>query len=112
MQAIPELPVVYANAAYEKLTGFKLGELAGHPWALARAAEGDETFAPLKAAIGRGAAYRAAIPDVCKDGTSFTCDIGVTLLRTARAATCAISLSHESAVTTRPQGPGTAAGGR
>src|SRR5262245_6640060 len=72
----PELPVIYANAAYEQLTGFTLGELAGHPWApLARAEEGDEAFAPLKAAIGRGAAYRAAIPDFRKDGTPFTCDI-------------------------------------
>jgi len=29
----PELPIVYANAAYEKLTGYTLGDLAGHPWA-------------------------------------------------------------------------------
>lgn len=95
----PELPVVYANAAYEKLTGFTLGELAGHPWAvLARAAEGDETFAPLKAAIGRGAAYRAAIPDVRKDGTSFTCDIGVTPLHSPRGDLRYFLLSHESAV--------------
>ena len=81
----PELPVVYANAAYEQLTGFALSDLAGHPWApLARAAEGDETFAPLKAAIGRGAAYRAPIPDLRKDGTSFTCELGVTPLRGPR----------------------------
>ena len=101
----PELPVVYANAAYEKLTGFSLGELAGHPWAvLARAAEGDETFAPLKAAIGRGAAYRAAIPDVRKDGTSFTCDIGVTPLHSPRGDLRYFLLSHESAqVAAKPQ---------
>jgi diguanylate cyclase (GGDEF)-like protein/PAS domain S-box-containing protein len=101
----PELPVVYANAAYEQLTGFTLGELAGHPWApLARAAEGDETFAPLKAAIGRGAAYRAAIPDVRKDGTSFTCDLGVTPLRGPRGDLRYFLLSHESAVTAKREG--------
>jgi diguanylate cyclase (GGDEF)-like protein/PAS domain S-box-containing protein len=95
----PELPVIYANAAYERLTGFTLGELAGHPWApLARAAEGDETFAPLKAAIGRGAAYRAAIPDVRKDGTSLTCDLAVTPLHGPRGDLRYFLLSHESAV--------------
>jgi diguanylate cyclase (GGDEF)-like protein/PAS domain S-box-containing protein len=100
----PELPVVYANAAYEKLTGFTLGELAGHPWApLARAVEGDETFAPFKAAVGRGAAYRAAIPDVRKDGTSFTCDIGVTPLHGPRGDLRYFLLSHESVVATKPK---------
>jgi len=95
----PELPVVYANAAYEQLTGFTLGDLAGHPWApLARAAEGDEMFAPLKAAIGRGAAYRAAISDVRKDGASFTCDLAVTPLHGPRGDLRYFLLSHESAV--------------
>jgi diguanylate cyclase (GGDEF)-like protein/PAS domain S-box-containing protein len=95
----PELPVVYANAAYEQLTGFTLGDVAGHPWApLARAVEGDEAFAPLKAAIGRGAAYRAAIPDLRKDGTSFTCDLAVTPLHGPRGDLRYFLLSHESAV--------------
>ena len=92
----PELPVIYANAAYEQLTGFTLGDVAGHPWApLARAEEGDEAFAPLKVAIGRGAAYRAAIPDLRKDGTSFTCDISVTPLHGPRGDVRYFLLSHE-----------------
>jgi diguanylate cyclase (GGDEF)-like protein/PAS domain S-box-containing protein len=94
----PELPIVYANAAYERLTGYSLGELAGHPWApLARAADGDEAFAELKAAIGRGAACRAAIPDVRKDGTAFTCDISVTPLHGPRGDVRHYLLSHEDA---------------
>ena len=98
----PELPIVYANAAYEKLTGYTLGDLAGHPWApLARAAEGDEEFAALKAAIGRGAACRAAIPDVRKDGTSFTCDISVTPLHGPRGDLRYFLLSHEHATSTQ-----------
>ena len=98
----PELPVIYANAAYEQLTGFTLGDLAGHAWApLARAEEGDEAFAPLKVAIGRGAAYRAAIPDLRKDGTSFTCDISVTPLHGPRGDLRYFLLSHESAVATK-----------
>jgi diguanylate cyclase (GGDEF)-like protein/PAS domain S-box-containing protein len=92
----PEMPIVYANAAYEKLTGYTLGDLAGHPWAaLARAADGDDVFALLKAAIGRGAACRATIPDVRKDGTSFTCDISVTPLHGPRGDLRYYLLSHE-----------------
>ena len=94
----PELPIVYANAAYERLTGYSLPELAGHPWApFARAADGDETFATLKSAIGRGAACRAAIPDVRKDGTSFTCEISVTPLHGPRGDLRHFLLSHEHA---------------
>jgi diguanylate cyclase (GGDEF)-like protein/PAS domain S-box-containing protein len=92
----PELPIVYANAAYERLTGYTLGELAGHPWApLARASDGDEAFAALKAAIGRGAAGRAAIPEVRKDGTSFTCDVSLTPLHGPRGDLRHYLLSHE-----------------
>jgi diguanylate cyclase (GGDEF)-like protein/PAS domain S-box-containing protein len=94
----PELPIVYANAAYERLTGFSLAELAGHPWApLARAADGDEAITALKAAIGRGAACRVAIPDVRKDGASFTCDIDVTPLHGPRGDLRHYLLSHEHA---------------
>ena len=94
----PELPIVYANAAYERLTGCALAELAGKPWgALARAAAGDEAFAALRAAIGRGEACRATIPDVRKDGTSFTCDINVTPLNGPRGDLRYFLLSHELA---------------
>jgi diguanylate cyclase (GGDEF)-like protein/PAS domain S-box-containing protein len=94
----PELPIVYANAAYEQLTGYALPELAGQPWgALARAQAGDEAFASLKAAIGRGEPCRAVIPDVRKDGTSFTCDISVTPLQGPRGDLRYFLLSHELA---------------
>src|SRR5688572_905792 len=94
----PELPVVYANPAYERLTGYTLAELAGHPWAaLARAAAGDETLASMKGAIANGEACRAAIPDVRKDGTAFTCEIAVTPLQGARGDLRYFLLSHELA---------------
>jgi len=51
----PKLPIVYANAAYEDLTGYALGELGGQSWAvLARAECGEEGRETLKAAIGSG----------------------------------------------------------
>ena len=91
----PELPVVYANAAYEHLTGYTLAELAGHPWSvLARAAAGDESLASFKAAIGGGKACRAAIPDVRKDGSPFMCEISVTPLHGPRGDLRYFLLSH------------------
>ena len=91
----PELPIVYANAAYEHLTGYTLADLAGHPWAvLARASADDETFGALRAAIGRGEPCRAAIPDVRKDGSAFTCDIAVSPLRGPRGDLRYFLLSH------------------
>ena len=105
----PELPIVYANAAYERLTGYSLGELAGHPWAaLARATEEDGAFAPLKTAIGRGAAYRASLPDIRKDGTSFTCDISVTPLHGPRGDLRYFLLSHEHATSIQQPEPASA----
>ena len=95
----PELPVVYANAAYERLTGYTLAELAGRPWAaLARAAPDDESVAALKASVAGGKACRAVIPDVRKDGTSFTCEIGVMPLHGPRGDLRYFLLSHELTV--------------
>jgi PAS domain S-box-containing protein/diguanylate cyclase (GGDEF)-like protein len=93
----PQLPIVYANPAYERLTGFAPEDLAGQPWAvLARAASDDDAFATLKAAIGRGEACRATIPELRKDGTSWTCDVRVTPLHGARGDLRFFLLSHES----------------
>jgi diguanylate cyclase (GGDEF)-like protein/PAS domain S-box-containing protein len=98
-----ELRVVYANAAYERLTGYALAELAGQPWAaLGRAAAGDETVAALKAAVGRGEAYRASLPDVRKDGTSFTCEVSVTPLHGPRGDLRYFLLSHAPANAVAP----------
>jgi diguanylate cyclase (GGDEF)-like protein/PAS domain S-box-containing protein len=101
-----ELRVVYANPAYELLTGYTLAELAGHPWAaLGRADAGDETIAALKAAVGRGEAFRASIPDVRKDGTSFTCEVGVAPLRGPRGDLRYFLLSHTPVTAIAPCAP-------
>jgi diguanylate cyclase (GGDEF)-like protein/PAS domain S-box-containing protein len=91
----PELPIVYVNAAYERLTGYTLADLAGRPWpVLARA--GDDTLAELKTAIGRGESCRATISDLCRDGTSFTSEIAVTPLTGARGDLRFFLLTHEA----------------
>jgi PAS domain S-box-containing protein/diguanylate cyclase (GGDEF)-like protein len=101
----PELPIVYANAAYEQLTGYSCAELVGKPWrVLARAsAAGNEMLAAFRAAIGRGEACRAELSDIRKDGSSFTCEISATPLRTARGDMRYFLLSHEAAAAAEPQ---------
>jgi diguanylate cyclase (GGDEF)-like protein/PAS domain S-box-containing protein len=93
----PQLPIVYANAAYERLTGYELEELADHPWAaLARAAAGDDALAALKSAIDRGEACRVTIPELRKDGSTWTSDVSVTPLRGARGELRFFLLTHEA----------------
>jgi PAS domain S-box-containing protein/diguanylate cyclase (GGDEF)-like protein len=96
----PRLPIVYANPAYERLSGHTAEELAGQPWGvLARAEPGDEALAALKTAIGRGEACRATLPDLRKDGASWTCDVIVTPLRGARGDLRYFLLTHEPVAT-------------
>ena len=80
----PELPVVYANPAYERLTGYSLGDVIGRAWSLlARDADGDEQLVRLRAAIGRGEACAVTIQESRKDGSSFSSSID--LLPVARS---------------------------
>ncbi len=98
-----QLPIVYANPAYERLTGYSLAELVGQPWAaLARAAAGDEGLGALKVAIGRGEACRVTIPEVRKDGTSWTSELNITPLRNGRGELRFFLLSHERVATRAP----------
>jgi diguanylate cyclase (GGDEF)-like protein/PAS domain S-box-containing protein len=100
----PELPVVYANAAYERLTGFALQELAGQPWGpLARDAAVDGALGAIKAAVGRGEACRTTLSDVRKDGTPFTSEVNVTPLQGPRGDLRYFLLSYEpAAASTQP----------
>ena len=92
----PKLPIVYANAAYADLTGYEHAELTAQPWAvLARTTGGDAGLETLKTAIGRGEACRVTIPELRKDGTSWTCAISVTPLRGARGELRYFMLTHE-----------------
>jgi diguanylate cyclase (GGDEF)-like protein/PAS domain S-box-containing protein len=92
----PALPIVYANAAYERLSGYTLEELAGQPWPLlARAGAGDDELEALKTAIGRGESCSVTVPELRKDGTSWTSAISVTPLRGGRGELRYFMLGHE-----------------
>ena len=94
---VADLPIVYANPAYQRLTGSTPAELVGRPWAALGGAAGDDTLAALKAAIGRGEAYRVAVADLKKDGTYFTGELCVTPLYSARGDLRFFLFSYESA---------------
>jgi diguanylate cyclase (GGDEF)-like protein/PAS domain S-box-containing protein len=81
----PKLPVVYANPAYEMLSGYTVEELTGTSWQLAkRDAEGQPELERLKAAIGRSEPCRVTLPDLRKDGTVWLSDVTVEPLYNAR----------------------------
>jgi PAS domain S-box-containing protein/diguanylate cyclase (GGDEF)-like protein len=92
-----DLPIVYANPAYERLTGYTPAELVGRPWTVLGGAAGADELAGLKAAIGRGEACRVTIAALRKDGTSFTGELSVTPLHSARGELRFFLLSYEPA---------------
>jgi diguanylate cyclase (GGDEF)-like protein/PAS domain S-box-containing protein len=81
----PGLPVVYANPAYEDLSGYSVAEITGSSWQLwKRNGEGQPELARLKAAIGRAEACAVTLPDLRKDGTSWMTHVSVEPIYNAR----------------------------
>jgi len=81
----PSLQIVYANPAYEDLTGYCADELAGQGWQLfLREANGDAELQRLKAAIGQSQRCRITVPDLRKDGTAWLAQVTVEPLPSAR----------------------------
>jgi PAS domain S-box-containing protein/diguanylate cyclase (GGDEF)-like protein len=81
----PKLPIVYANPAYEMLSGYTAEELTGTSWQLAkRDGDGQPELERLKAAIGRSEPCRVTLPDLRKDGTVWFSDVTVEPIYNAR----------------------------
>jgi diguanylate cyclase (GGDEF)-like protein/PAS domain S-box-containing protein len=81
----PNLPIVYANPAYEELSGYSAEELTGNGWPLIkRAGEGQPELERLKAAIGRSESCQVTVSDLRKDGTSWSSRVSVEPLYNAR----------------------------
>jgi PAS domain S-box-containing protein/diguanylate cyclase (GGDEF)-like protein len=81
----PNLTIVYANPAYEDLTGYSAEELTGTSWPLVkRDGEGQPELERLKAAIGRSESCHVTLPDLRKDGTQWFSEVSVEPLYNAR----------------------------
>jgi PAS domain S-box-containing protein/diguanylate cyclase (GGDEF)-like protein len=81
----PNLPIVYANPAYEGLSGYSADELTGNGWQLVkRDSEGQPELERLKAALGRAEACEVTVPDLRKDGTTWSSRVSVTPIHNGR----------------------------
>ncbi len=67
----PQCPIVYANPAFEHLTGYAAAELAGRSYDVLRGADGDPaTFAAVAAALRERRAWSGEVRIARKDGTA------------------------------------------
>ena len=81
----PNLPIIYANPAYEDLSGYSAEELTGSGWRLIkRDGEGQPELERLKAAIGRSEPCDVTLADLRKDGTAWLSHVSVEPLYNAR----------------------------
>lgn len=66
------LPVIYANPAYETLSGYTLEELTGTACPLLRAqSPAQPEMARLQKAVGRAERCEVVVPDLRKDGSTW-----------------------------------------
>lgn len=67
-----EMIVIFANGAYEQLTGFSAAELTGRRWPLAvRASNGAAELETLKTALAGAEACELTVPEIRKDGSAW-----------------------------------------
>lgn len=105
----PGHPVVYANPAFERLTGYAAAELVGRGLQLL---QGDATTQPglrrLRDAIESGQGTRAVVQNFRKDGTAFWMDVQVVPVRDpAGVVTHWVSMHREVEVRGPADEPGT-----
>lgn len=75
----PHTPIVYCNAAFEKMTGYTLAELMGKNGKFLQSDDRDqEEIGIMKNAITNGEACQVTIRNYRKDGTLFWNDISIT----------------------------------
>jgi diguanylate cyclase (GGDEF)-like protein/PAS domain S-box-containing protein len=79
-----EHPVEYANAAFERLSGYSSGELLGNDLRLLQGSDREQAGrAPLRGALERGESTRVLLRNYRKDGTQFWNELKIEPLRDA-----------------------------
>jgi diguanylate cyclase (GGDEF)-like protein/PAS domain S-box-containing protein len=77
-----EHPVVYANAAFERLNGYSSSELQGSDLRLLQGSDREqEGRAPLRVALERGESTRVLLHNYRKDGTQFWIELRIEPVR-------------------------------
>jgi PAS domain S-box-containing protein/diguanylate cyclase (GGDEF)-like protein len=89
------LPVVYANPAYEQLTGYSVSELVGRPWSMmGRDADSDPGLKRLRAAVSRAEQCRIVVPELRKSGTTWLAEVHLAPMAGARGETRYFLCAH------------------
>jgi diguanylate cyclase (GGDEF)-like protein/PAS domain S-box-containing protein len=80
-----ELPVVYANPAYEAMTGYRAREMVGQRWHVLDRERGEHRgIDDLQKAVERAEPIEVELPDLRKDGTVWIARIGFSKLQDSR----------------------------
>jgi len=80
----PEQPVIYANSAFEALTGYSFAELQGRNLRLLQANDRDQDGRHrLREALSRGESCRVLLRNYRKDGSLFWNEMMILALRDA-----------------------------
>ncbi len=91
----PDFPVVYANSAYERRSGYGADELLGGRLPLlSHGSLGRRDVAHLKEALDRGESYEGTLVDSHKDGTSWVSQVRVEPLYDPRGVVSFFLLSQ------------------
>ncbi len=78
----PDLPIIYANPAFERLTGYTRGEVIGRNGRMLQGRDTDPTaLAELRRAVREGRACTVELLNYKKDGTPFWNELSVSPVR-------------------------------
>ncbi len=84
---LPDAPLVYVNAGFERLTGYSRGEILGKNCRFLQGeAAGADAVAEIRAAIAEGREFSGELLNFRKDGTPFWNLLSLTPLRDASGA--------------------------
>ncbi len=80
--ALPDAPLIFVNAAFERLTGYSSAEVVGHNCRFLQGALRDQpAIVELRTAISIGQSCRVLLKNFRKDGSPFWNDLVVTPVR-------------------------------
>jgi diguanylate cyclase (GGDEF)-like protein/PAS domain S-box-containing protein len=104
----PARPIVWANAAFERLTGWSLDEVTGRDARFFLHEEDPAAARGLSEALDHGRAFRGAIPARRRDGRSWIDEVTVTALRDSAGELRHTVMVHEDVtelISPTPQQP-------
>lgn len=78
----PDLPVIYANSAFETISGYTAADILGRNMRLLQGADTDrEMVATIRSRVAAGAAFRGELANYRKDGRVFRNDLSISPVR-------------------------------